>query len=258
MRLVIIGAGNVATVLGRLFQKNGHQIIQIISKNLASGNILAAEFNCDHTNDSLLINLTADFYFIAISDKELPSIGLNYQLDNKLVVHSAGAVSKNVIKDVSTNFGVLYPLQSLRKENDTIIQNIPLLIDTNSKESLDQLQQIALTISNNITHADDELRMKLHVTAVFVSNFTNYLYELAENYCTNEGADFRLLLPLIEETAHRLSHHSPSATRTGPAARKDMETIQNHLKLLAPYPVMRKVYTNMSEQIMGSKIGDII
>ncbi|MEJ0101166.1 MAG: DUF2520 domain-containing protein [Bacteroidota bacterium] len=43
-------------------------------------------------------------------------------------------------------------------------------------------------------------RVKLHVAAIFVSNFTNYLYILAEEYCRREGIDFKLLQPLIEET----------------------------------------------------------
>lgn len=257
MRLVIIGAGNVATILGRLFKNNGHQIIQVISSNGHSAKILAAMLNCDYADKTAKINLSADFYLMAISDKELTTASLNFQLGNKLVVHTAGAVSKEVLKDISTNYGVMYPLQSLRKDNSSIPINIPLLIDANTIANVDSLQKIAQSISHNVSVADDELRLKLHVAAVFVNNFTNYLYEVAAMYCDKEGADFKLLLPLIKETANRLNLYPPSAMRTGPAVRGDMETIQKHLQLLQNYPQMKALYINMSEQIMGAPLKGI-
>jgi len=42
MRIVIIGNGNVATVLGRRF-KERHQIVQVISRNIEHARVLANE-----------------------------------------------------------------------------------------------------------------------------------------------------------------------------------------------------------------------
>ena len=52
---------------------------------------------------------------------------------------------------------------------------------------------------------NDEERLKLHVAAVIVSNFTNHLYAIAEEFCTSEHVDFNLLKPLIMETANRIA-----------------------------------------------------
>ena len=89
--------------------------------------------------------------------------------------------------------------------------------------------------------------------AVMVNNFTNHLYALIEKYCKDEGLDFYLLLPLIQETAARLEDASPSKTQTGPAIRGDDATIEKHLDLLNKYPQLKKIYELFTESISQSR-----
>jgi Domain of unknown function (DUF2520) len=84
---------------------------------------------------------------------------------------------------------------------------------------------------------------------VFVNNFTNHLYALAEDYCKKEGLSFKELLPLIEETVNRLKSNSPSQSQTGPASRNDSETINKHLLLLEKHPHLQKIYRFMTDSI---------
>jgi len=251
MKIVIVGAGNVATVLGRLIKKAGHEILQVVSRNADNAAVLASELGCAFADNSGVIDKSADLYLIAVTDTAMSLLDETYHLGNKLVVHTAGSVSKDVLKNVTFNYGVLYPLQSLRKQNMELQQDIPLLVDANTEEAIKTLQDFAHTISDNVHLADDQGRLKLHVAAVLVSNFTNHLYALAADYCNKEGADFKLLLPLIEETALRLRYHLPNEMRTGPAARKDIQTLQKHLGLLAQYPAIHNIYLKMTDSIMN-------
>jgi hypothetical protein len=97
------------------------------------------------------------------------------------------------------------------------------------------------------------MRVKLHLAAVMVNNFTNHLYALMETYCREEGLDFHLLLPLIKETASRLDDVSPSKTQTGPAVRNDTTTIEKHLDLLQKYPQLKRMYELFTESIIQSR-----
>ena len=252
MRVVIIGAGNVATVLGCIIKKNGHRILQIAGKNIETAKALADELSCPFAIDPNAIDLTADIYLIAVTDSSIKEISEQLKLNNKLVVHTAGSVSKEILKNISSNYGVLYPLQSLRKEQIEMQGNIPLLLDANTTESLYMLQSFAKSLSVNVSFANDELRLKLHVAAVLVSNFTNHLYTLAAEYCTGESIDFTLLSPLIEETALRLRRHQPAEMMTGPAVRGDIKTIERHLGMLASYPHIQNIYLKVTESIMTS------
>lgn len=250
MKIVIIGAGNAASVLGRRIKNAGHEVLQVFSRQVAIANVLADELRCSFTTSFYGINQSADIYIIALPDAVLATIGDNLHLGNKLAVHTAGSVSKDVLKSVTENYGVLYPLQSLRKENKDSSIEIPLLVDGNNENSMNAIESFAKSISPLVGKTNDEERLKLHVAAVIVNNFTNHLYSLAEDYCHAEKVDFKMLQPLMEETAMRLRNHSPGDMQTGPAERKDNLTIENHLKLLAGYPKLHELYLLFTKSIM--------
>ena len=131
----------------------------------------------------------------------------------------------------------------------TNIPAIPVLIDGNTEEDRTLLVDFANTITDQVRIADDEERLKMHIAAVMVSNFTNHIYTLAEDYCTSEQVDFKFLFPLIVAIAQRLYEFSPSKVQTGPAVRGDDATIEQHLSLLKDYPEQRELYKWFSERI---------
>jgi predicted short-subunit dehydrogenase-like oxidoreductase (DUF2520 family) len=249
MDIVIIGSGNVAAVLGRLFKAAGHRILQVYSRNATAASALAYEWDTESTNYISLVNKNADVYIIAVNDDSIAAVTSELILPGKVVAHTAAAVPKEALKNVSLHYGVFYPLQSLRKEM-TNLPDLPVFYDGSDEKTKKTLELLARSIVvDKVTEAGDEARQKLHVAAVFVSNFTNHLYVLAEAYCKREGLDFRQLLPLIEETALRIKNISPREVQTGPAFRHDASTIQKHLELLKTHPHLQQVYQQLTKSI---------
>ncbi|MBX2918662.1 MAG: DUF2520 domain-containing protein [Ferruginibacter sp.] len=249
MQVVIIGSGNVATVLGRVLVKNNHKVLQVVSRHPEHAKTLADELGCTYCDMDGSINTGADIYIVAISDGALYGMHTKLKLGKKLIVHTAGSVPLEVLKDVSENYGVLYPLQSLRGElND--IKEIPFLIDGNTVETFTLVQDFAKSISSMVVKATDEERLKLHVAAVVVSNFSNHLFALAEEFCQKEHVNFKLLTPLILETAQRTATHSPANMQTGPAMRNDVFTLDKHLRLLTNHQKLRYIYLKLTDSIL--------
>ncbi len=77
------------------------------------------------------------------------------------------------------------------------------------------------------------------------------MYSIAEDYCKKEKVDFNILKPLIMETAQRVMEHSPAEVQTGPAVRKDIQTMDKHLRLLVNYPKLRTTYLRITDSIMN-------
>jgi len=250
MKVVIIGSGNVATVLGRLIKQAGHYIVQVYSRDIVHANVLGNELQCAVTDKTDAIDKDADIYLFALADSALHDLDKQFHFGNKLVMHTAGSVSKDVLKNVSLNYGVLYPLQSLRKEIP-IAPEIPLLVDGNNDESFEAIKMFAKTLSSIVDETTDDQRYKLHVAAVVVNNFTNHLFVLAADYCKEEYLDFNMLLPLIDETVRRIHSYSPNEMQTGPAVRDDTVTLDKHFKLLVNYPKLKYIYLKMTESIVG-------
>lgn len=252
MKIVIIGTGNTATVLGRKLKTAGHRIVQVFGRDSSAASKLAYELGTESTNYWNVVTRDADLYILAVSDIAIKEILEELQLPNKTIVHTAASVSKDVLKSASQHFGVFYPLQSLKKEVGHVPE-IPIIIDASDESTLKELEILAYSISEQVLEAGDEQRMKLHLAAVIVNNFVNHLYALAEAYCNSEGLDFNLLHPLIKETAERISYISPSQTQTGPALRNDRDTIKKHLDLLKKYPHLREIYETFTRSIPTSR-----
>jgi predicted short-subunit dehydrogenase-like oxidoreductase (DUF2520 family) len=252
MQVVIIGSGNVATILGRLFIKQNHTVLQVMSRNAAHAETLANELGCAFADFNGKTNMDADLYIVCLVDHVLFDLNKSFNLGDKLIVHTAGSVSKDVLSNISSNYGVLYPFQSLRKEN-AVIPEMPILVDANTEEAIQKLEDFAKTLTTIVKRTSDEERVKLHVSGVVVSNFTNHLYTLAEDFCNKEGVDFSLLYPLIKETAQRVTQHSPQTMQTGPAIRNDVYTLDKHLKTLAAHPKLKYIYLKLTDSIINWK-----
>lgn len=250
MKTVIIGSGNVATVLGETISAAGHSVLQVVARNSTTGTALARSLGSDFTTDYSGIDRSADIFIVALSDTALETLGVHLSLAGKLVVHTSGGASIGVLATSSSRCGVLYPLQSLRA---TIrpFPPFPLLVDAVRPDDLDFLVSFARTLSTRVLRADDSTRSKLHLAAVLTNNFTNYLYTLASEYCLKEKIDFSVLLPMIRETATRLERYNPDEVQTGPAVRSDRNTIAWQLNLLNNYKEIRGLYelfTNLIEE----------
>jgi predicted short-subunit dehydrogenase-like oxidoreductase (DUF2520 family) len=253
MNIVIIGSGNVAAVLGRKFKASGHNILQVFSRNAAAASALAYEWDTESTNYKSMINRNADIYLVAVADDAIAEVIDELKLPGKIVAHTAASVPKEVLKNVSPHYGVFYPLQTLRKEMKGL-PDIPVFFDGSDEKTRMQLEVLARSIAREkVIQAGDTERLKLHVAAVIVSNFTNHLFALAEEYCLKEGLDFKQLLPLIEETIARIKDVSPREAQTGPAVRHDGETIHRHLELLKDHPALKNIYVLLTESIQQPK-----
>jgi predicted short-subunit dehydrogenase-like oxidoreductase (DUF2520 family) len=251
MRVVIIGSGNVASVLGRRIMLAGHSIVQVVGRDPERTAMLAGRLGCPFALGWPGISGEGELYLVALSDSALFSFADRVVLPGKLVVHTAGAVPGHVLSKCSAHCGVLYPLQSMRQGADPKAE-IPILIDANDPDDLERVLRFAGTLSGLVRQADDTTRLKLHLAGVLVNNFTNHLYAQAAAFCEAEGIDFNLLLPLIRETADRLSTMHPAEAQTGPAARGDARTIETHLKLLDNYKNIKELYHLFTIQIEES------
>lgn len=249
MNVVMVGSGNVAAVLSKLIQRAGHKIIQVISRNADHARTLAVKYDAESASLNEPEFASADIYIVALADAALDSIEKITALKNKFVVHTAGSVSIEVLKNHSSAYGALYPLQTLSGVSPEIPE-VPFLVQGNSTETLNKIMAFAKTFSNDVTVAGDQERLRYHIAAVLVSNFTNHLYAVAERFCEKEKINFKNLLPLINEVTSRINLTSPYDVQTGPAIREDISTLNLHLQVLSAHPDIKYLYLKLSESIL--------
>lgn len=251
MNVTIIGTGNVAHVLGRVITGAGHRITQVVGRNTGHALALSEKLQTPSSGNIAQLAPGADLYIIAVTDSALENAEEWMPVvESGIVVHTAGSVSKAALKNIARDYGVLYPLQSLQSRNDEI-PGIPVLVDGDSENTVQAIEKFASTFSKLVSFADDGMRIKIHLAAVILNNFSNYLAVLTQDYCHKEKIDFHLLQPLLSETVNRLIHHPAEQMQTGPARRNDEETMAKHRALLKNYPALQHLYIEFSNSITG-------
>lgn len=249
MNIVFLGSGNAATALARLMVQKGHSILQVWSLTTLHAQELAMEVNAEVLTDFNNIHPLTDICVLAVSDDVVAQVATQLSISKKVLVHTAGSVNIDVLQSASINYGVLYPLQSLRKEMKTTAE-IPFLVDGNTNEVKVMLFDFAKSLSDLVRFAADAERLQYHVAAVVVNNFTNHLYAIAEKFCKQQQLDFKLLHPLALETAQRLQTSSAFESQTGPSRRGDEETMNKHLELLEGNHQLQQLYKVISNSIL--------
>ena len=248
-QVTLIGAGNLATQMGKALLKAGVKIIQVYSRTEEAARELAAVLDTDYTNESEKINLSADLVLVAVKDDAIESILAKLECRQVKIAHTAGSVPLNVLEGYSDHCGVFYPLQTFSKSREVNFREIPVCVEANSAEMLHELKDLAMKISENVCEINSTEREILHLSAVFTCNFVNHFYFLGADLLKENNLSFNLLKPLILETAAKVMELNPYAAQTGPAIRYDETIINKHLNLLETQPELRKIYSFVSESI---------
>lgn len=248
MKVSIIGAGNVATNLALALKRAGNELVQIYNRSDDAGKELARTVAASFTSD--ITSLTeADVYLIAVKDDAIQERASQLKANGKIVAHTSGTKLKDLLKDASENYGIFYPLQTMKKNSKVDFKHVPILLEGSNELTVNKLNTLARSISQNVHEVNEAQRQWIHVAAVFANNFTNHLFSLSEDILTKQGLSFDILRPLVLSFIQNLQTQSPSAIQTGPAVRGDSKTIEQHLQLLSTNTQLKKIYEVLSESI---------
>ena len=244
IKVIILGFGNVGQHLYRAFSLNPKvDVIQIYNRSPIN---FPENFQSSFLTDISQLK-EVDAYIIAVPDDAIKDFSKTLPFKNKLVVHTSGSVSINNLSD-NNKKGVFYPLQSFSKNAEVDFKSIPICIEAKNKEDLELLKQLGSLISENVQEISSKEREQLHLSAVFVNNFVNYLYQVGSDLLLDNSLSFDLLKPLIIETAKKIESLNPEDSQTGPAKRNDLKTIENHLHLLEESPY-KELYHKITKSI---------
>jgi len=230
IKVIIIGSGNVAQHLIKAFSKSKNiDLAQVFSRQKES---LVPLLDSHKITDNYTDLAEADLYILAVSDDAIAAVSSQLPFENRLVVHTSGSISIDLL-DNKNRRGVFYPVQTFSKNVAVDFSEIPICLESENNVDFDLLEKVAYSISNKVLKITEIQRQALHVSAVFVNNFVNQLYQIGNEICLENNIPFEVLKPLILETANKVTTLSPKEVQTGPASRNDNTTIDRHLNFLS-------------------------
>ncbi len=244
MKVIFIGAGNVAWHLASLFSaKKDLQITHIWSRSKHNAEELKQKNNDNNIEIHYSLNqldffkTDADLAILSIADNAFESVLSKLILPPTcILVHTSGSQPMEILKLANhnqiKNIGVFYPLQTFSKAKEVDFSSIPFCIEANTQEIEEKLINLAKQFSTKVFQVSSQDRSILHVAAVFACNFSNYLWTISETILKEKNLPFDMLKPLLEETLQKALEINPSNAQTGPAIRNDEKVIEKHLKMI--------------------------
>jgi predicted short-subunit dehydrogenase-like oxidoreductase (DUF2520 family) len=246
----IVGSGNTANFFANKLAKHGFNILQIISRNEQTGQLLASQLNANF-DKTYFVDSASQLVLLCVPDDQISECAVKLRFTNNAIVcHCAGSVEMQVLNTFE-NYGVVYPLQSLSKSTPVDEIDVPFLIESNKPEVLEAIQSIIKALGLKSYLADSNVRLNYHLAAVFANNFTNAMLIAVEKLSHSHQLDFNLFRPLIKRTIEKIELLKPIEAQTGPAVRNDIVTINKHLALLKENPELLSVYKTITNFIQA-------
>lgn len=254
MRIVLVGAGNVAGCMAGALKEAGHELVCIYSRTGEHARALAESAGTQYVTDLSLLP-DAEVFIVMLRDDALlqNASAIVSTHPDAVFLHTSGSVPLSVWQDAGARrYGVMYPLQTFSRGKRIDWSSVPLFIEADCAEDELVVRNLALTLSPVVTVLDSEHRCRMHLAAVFACNFSNRMYAICEALMKECDVPFEYMLPLITETAAKVAAMSPKDAQTGPAVRGDERVMAMHRDALDNSPVWREIYELVSDDIKNA------
>jgi predicted short-subunit dehydrogenase-like oxidoreductase (DUF2520 family) len=243
-KIGIIGAGRITYSLTPALIKAGYEIASVSSIQLSSAKALA-KYNKLKYYTNIIADTVAlsNVIFIAVPDSQIEitakTISTFPGIKGKTFIHLSGSKNTGSLKPLEAKgayVGGLHIMQSFPERKKESIKNCYASIEAPAKKTISLLKEIAAKIETVPFVIAGEEKIILHMMCVFASNFINADYYNAQLLYKK----IKSKIPPIEKILYPLSCTNLNNIKTGgiirslsgPIARKDYDTVNDHLNKL--------------------------
>ncbi|MEZ4910755.1 MAG: Rossmann-like and DUF2520 domain-containing protein [Saprospiraceae bacterium] len=250
MRVAIIGTGNIAKSFGSVIASNGVDIAFILGRDFGRTKQVADQFNSPFSTDVSHLPSDLDMYLCCVNDDAIIQIvnSLSFTLTKaQVIIHFSGSISSSVLASKSKNYGVVWPIQSIHDGEDWMDATVVVTASNNIANNA--INGLLSNLTSNCISSSDDQRLKMHLVAVILNNFTYYLFEQTYQYCDKQEIDITNFKAILQTTFQSMMD-GDIGKLTGPARRGDLSTISRHKEILQSDSVLLELYTCITENIL--------
>ena len=250
VRVAIIGAGKVGSVLGKLLVQRGAKVVAVVSRTLSSAQKAGRFIGCRNASTSLeAIPSDTDFLYITTPHGAVASVardlaGADHLSFKRLsVFHASGMLTAEVLEPVRQRGATVFsfhPLQTFPRDFPVAkivptARGIYFGVDGNAK-AIRKARQLARLLDGKVIVIPPEMRAFYHAACVVASNHLAALLSILETMFaalkTSEKKFYPVFEPIIMATLGNIKATSPAAALSGPVARGGVETVAEHFEVI--------------------------
>ncbi|MFT5113034.1 MAG: putative short-subunit dehydrogenase-like oxidoreductase (DUF2520 family) [Parasphingorhabdus sp.] len=256
--VVILGAGRVGVSIGYLLSQKNYKVT-FLARDIERTTALLANVSMDASVKNYeQYSTPVETLLLTVNDDAITPV-CDAIVDRGLVtaasriIHFSGAQSSEVLKSASIVGALtasLHPLQTL----PDVLDGIRLLPGSHwfyeGHAGLDDFSASLVNMLGGQLHRIKTASKPLyHASAVLASNYLTAILDAALKCAAQAGLTQQqimpALLPLIIGTIENVAEKGAAKALTGPIARADIATVEQHLKHLEILPDVDQLYRNL-------------
>ena len=259
--ILIIGCGKLGSSLYRALTAGNTYQVRITDQNPEAAALPAAREGFVSSLSSEIVQ-SADIIFIAVPDGAIEQVVAElsrYALQQAIVVHTSGSRPPSVLQPLQSAgafTGSLHPLQTFPRpfQPPQSWQSI-FCTFAGATQAEQELHGLCQTLQARLVPVTSRQKQTLHCAAVFAANYSVALFAAAESLLTSEHLDTKLLQPLIRQVQRNFANRSAFDILSGPLQRGDLQTIEEHLRLLAEpaFQAEHDLYVALARYLLSKK-----
>lgn len=244
MEVGIVGAGVVGTALGLMLQEQGHRVAGVACRTGESALKAAGRLDAPALTPWEVARC-AELVLITTKDNAIKSVTEEIARQGgfrpgQVVVHTSGSLTTDALEAAGRegcHLVSLHPLQSCATV-EMAVENIPGSVfsiqgdEEGTKVALKLVEQLG----GHPVCITREAKPLYHAAACVASNYLVSLVHLSTELLKAAGLppeiNFQALLPLIQGTLKNIAAVGTPGALTGPIARGDLDTIEEHLAVM--------------------------
>jgi predicted short-subunit dehydrogenase-like oxidoreductase (DUF2520 family) len=265
LRVAIVGAGKVGTVLGRVLVEEGARITAVVSRSRSSARSAAAFLRCRTYADALTaIPPETDIVFITTPHDAVAGVASTLarleglEFGRMGACHASGMLTASVLEPLAERGATVFsfhPLQTFPRSFPPR-RIVPLARGIwygadGPRPGLRMARRLARTLRGHVIEIPPEFRELYHAACVVASNHLTVLLsvvrEMFGKVCREELPHLEPFRPIIEATILNVFATSPASALSGPVARGGVGTVAKHLEAVrTSLPALLPYFTCMT------------
>jgi predicted short-subunit dehydrogenase-like oxidoreductase (DUF2520 family) len=253
--ITLVGAGNLARVLGLALHAAGYRIDEIVSRSAPESRrrvrALARKIGA-RASTYADAQLDSEIIWLCVSDDAIaPTASAIARATNwrgKIALHSSGARSSRELEPLRRRgaaVGSLHPMQTFVSASAPTLAGVSFAVE-GDRAAVAAGRRVARALGGSVFTIRPQAKVLYHAIGSFCSPMIVATLATAERIAAAadipRAAARRIMHPILRQTIANYLEKGPAAAFSGPINRADINTIRKHLEALREVPGAFDIY----------------
>lgn len=261
--ITLIGAGNLARVLGLALHAAGYRIDEIVTRSAPESrkraNALARQTGA-RVSTYADARLDASIIWLCVTDDAIAptasAIAAATNWKGKIALHSSGARSSRELEPLrrrGASMGSLHPMQTFVRASPATLKGVSFAVE-GDQAAVRAGRRIARDLGGSVFTIRPEAKVLYHALGSFSSPMIVAALATGERIADAAGipraAVRRIMHPILRQTIANYLEKGAPAAFSGPINRGDISTIRKHLQALRKVAAAREIYLALARSAL--------